>query len=384
MKVMALFPARRSPIVADRVFTAEWIALASPLPVTAEQPLITDELPGTGGVLRASPEDFRVIERPAYEPSGEGSHVFVTIEKTGVTTFEAVKRIAAALGIDARDVGSAGMKDRHAVTEQRLSLPPPCTPEQALALDLDGIRVLAATRHEHKLRTGHLRGNAFVITVRDTAVEGAEAAARARHILEALATAPGSPNWYGEQRFGARGDNAAVGRALLLREPLPGGMRAPRGQTRRLMISAYQSHLFNEALRRRIVDGLYDKVVAGDLLQKTDSGGIFACDDPVTDQARLDRGEVVPTGPMFGHSMKVPPDPSINAEREAAILAAEGIDPASFAHAGKLAQGTRRPYAIRLGETDARATEDHAIEVSFELPAGAYATTVLREIVKGP
>lgn len=349
-----------------------------------DQPLLTDELPGTGGVLRSIPGDFRVIERPAYDATGEGDHVFVTIEKTGLTTFEAIKRIAAALDADPRDIGSAGMKDRHAVTEQRLSLPPPCTPEQVLALELEDIRVLDARRHGHKLRTGHLRGNAFVITIRDTGVDAAEAAVRARQILEALGTAPGSPNWYGEQRFGARGDNAEVGRALLTRAPLPEGVRAPRGQTRRLMISAYQSQLFNRALRERIADGLYRTVIEGDLLQKTDSGGIFASDDPSVDQARLDRGEVVPTGPMFGHKMKAPPAGTAAALREAAILAAEGVTDADFARAGKLAAGTRRPYAIALGEADARATEERAIEVSFELPAGAYATTVLREIVKGP
>ncbi|HUH01208.1 MAG TPA: tRNA pseudouridine(13) synthase TruD [Kofleriaceae bacterium] len=352
-------------------------------PPTLDQPLLTDDLPGTGGVLRSSPGDFRVIERPAYDAAGEGDHVFATIEKTGLTTFEAIKRIAAALGVAPRDVGSAGMKDRHAITEQRLSLPAPCSPEQVLALELEGIRVLEARRHGHKLRTGHLRGNAFVITIRDTEVDGAEAAARARQILRALTTAPGSPNWYGEQRFGARGDNAAVGRALLLRAPLPAGVRAPRGQTRRLMISAYQSQLFNQALHQRMADGLYRRVIEGDLLQKTDTGGIFASEDPAGDQGRLDRGEVVPTGPMFGHRMKAPPAGSAAGAREAAILAAEGLTEPDFARAGKLASGTRRAYAIALGETDARAIEDRAIEVSFELPAGAYATTVLREIVKG-
>src|SRR5215208_5410985 len=112
---------------------------------------VTDELPGTGGVLRAAPEDFFVEEIPAYEPSGRGEHVFVTIEKRDCTTAEAVRRIAAALGVRDADIGTAGLKDRHAITRQRLSLPPPVTPERVSALTLHDIRVLAVERHEHKL-----------------------------------------------------------------------------------------------------------------------------------------------------------------------------------------------------------------------------------------
>src|SRR5262245_27563306 len=129
-------------------------------------PHLTAALPGTGGVLRSSDEDFAVEELPAYAPTGQGDHVFVWIEKRGIPTPAAVDAIAHALGIRGRDVGVAGMKDKRAVTRQWLSLPPPVTPEQALAVRLDGIAVLEAHRHPHKLRTGHLRGNRFVLRVR--------------------------------------------------------------------------------------------------------------------------------------------------------------------------------------------------------------------------
>src|SRR5262245_26115923 len=184
-------------------------------------PYVTGDLPGTGGVLRSRDEDFVVEEQPAYEPAGQGDHVFVWIEKRGLTTPMAAEGLARALGVAARDIGWAGMKDRRAVTRQWLSLPPPVTPEAALAAAVPGLAVLAARRHPHKLRTGHLRGNRFVLRVAGVG-DSATAAARATAVLERLAEPPGAPNWFGEQRFGRDGDNAEAGRRLLRGE---GGRR---------------------------------------------------------------------------------------------------------------------------------------------------------------
>src|SRR5690349_415684 len=122
-------------------------------------PHLTSDVPGIGGQLRTHAEDFCVEEVPAYLPDGAGDHVFVTIEKRNLDTPAAVRALAGAVGVDARDVGYAGLKDRLAVTRQTLSFPPPVTPELLRALDLPGVRVLAADRHPHKLRTGHLKGN---------------------------------------------------------------------------------------------------------------------------------------------------------------------------------------------------------------------------------
>ncbi len=351
------------------------------LDLVTELPLLTTGLPGTGGRLRTTPEDFRVVEIPAYEASGEGDHVLSVIEKRDLTTAEAVRRMAAALGAQPGDVGFAGMKDRHAVTRQQLSFPPPITPEAVLALQVDGVRVLAAARHPNKLRTGHLRGNQFTIVIRDPAVPADEAAARARAVLDALATPPGSPNWFGAQRFGRDGETAALGRALIRGERLPG--RPPRGRQRRLHISAYQSLLFNEYLRRRIAAGAYRRVLAGDLLRKPDTGGVFASTDPDVDQARLEAGEVAPTGPMYGHQMRGPEPGSPAAALEQEVLAAEEIAVSDFARARKLATGTRRAIAVPLDQPSARALPDGAVEVDFALPAGGYATAVLSELVKG-
>jgi len=355
-------------------------------------PYLTAALPGIGGRIRQRDEDFRVEEIPAYLPSGDGSHVIAWVEKRGLDTMEAIARLAAAVGVDADDVGSAGLKDRHAVTRQQLSFPPPCSPEQLLAAVVDGVQVLSAARHPHKLRTGHLRGNRFAIVVREADLPGDAAAERAAAVLAELATPPGSPNWYGEQRFGARGDNAAVGRALITGGPLPAGMRPPRGRQRRLMVSALQSELFNQWLERRIRDGLYRSVLAGDVLQTRAAGdhatpglrrlgGLFVSDDPTGDAARAAAGDVVVTGPMFGHAMRGPPPGSPAQEREEAVLAAAGLSVTDFARAGKLAEGTRRPVAVELASAAAAAVGPGDVELCFDLPAGAYATVVLREIM---
>jgi tRNA pseudouridine13 synthase len=168
-------------------------------------PYLTADLPGIGGTLRTTPDDFFVDEEPAYPASGTGDHVFVRFEKRGVTTPQAVERIARALAVQPRDVGVAGMKDRHAVTRQWISLPPPVTPEAVRALVLEDIAIVEVARHNHKLRTGHVRTNRFLLVVRGVEPDGAQ---RARTILAHLAAAPGAPNWYGEQRFGRDGDNA--------------------------------------------------------------------------------------------------------------------------------------------------------------------------------
>ncbi len=171
-----------------------------------ELPYATPDLPGSGGTLRAAAEDFRVDEVPAYLPSGAGPHLYVRIEKRGRTTPDALRALARALGVPERDAGYAGLKDRDAVTTQWLSFPAARDPDPA-ALEGPGLRVLEVSRHANKLRAGHLRGNRFAIVVRGGDVERARAAA-------AALAARGLPNFFGPQRFGSEGRNAAVGRAV--------------------------------------------------------------------------------------------------------------------------------------------------------------------------
>ncbi len=335
-------------------------------------PHLTADLPGSGGSLRASAEDFRVDEIPAYLPSGTGPHLYVRIEKRGRTTRDALRALAAALGVPDRDAGYAGLKDRNAVTTQWLSFPTAKDPDPA-SLQGPGLTVLEVSRHANKLRAGHVRANRFAIAVRGGDL------GRARDAAAALA-ARGLPNFFGPQRFGADGRNADVGRALLRGEATPEARRAARDRfLRRLSISAYQADLFNRWLAERIQDGLFAAALRGDVMKKLDTGGLFTCDDPAADGPRVTRFEISPAGPMFGHKLRPAADEAL--AREERILAAEGMTLAAFAGGGGEAEGTRR--AARLRVEIALEPIEGGYRAVFELPKGSYATIVMREIVKG-
>jgi tRNA pseudouridine13 synthase len=335
-------------------------------------PRITADLPGSGGVVKASPEDFRVDELPSYLPGGSGEHLYLQVEKRGRTTRDVVRELARALGVQERDAGVAGLKDRQAVTTQWLSFAVPRDPDPA-SLAGEGFRVLQASRHGNKLRTGHSRGNRFSIAVRGGDLERARAAA-------AALAARGFPNFFGAQRFGAAGENAAVGRALLRGELAdPAVRRAARDRfLRRLSISAWQSLLFNRWLAARIQDGLFASALQGDVMKKLESGGVFTCEDPVADGPRVERFEISPAGPMFGHRLRPAAGPA--GEREARLLAEDGTTLEMLARGGGEAEGTRRPGRLPVR------VETEPLEVgyraTFELPRGSYATVVMGELVK--
>src|SRR3712207_5138236 len=127
---------------------------------------LTAEQPGIGGRLKVKPEDFIVEEIPLYLPSGEGQHLYAEIEKTGLSTYAAIKTIAQALNISPNAIGYAGLKDARAITRQTLSIEG-ATPEAINQLHLSNIKILKVNRHGNKLRVGHLAGNRFVIRVRE-------------------------------------------------------------------------------------------------------------------------------------------------------------------------------------------------------------------------
>ncbi len=335
-------------------------------------PFVTADLPGSGGTVRAVPEDFRVDEIPAYLPAGAGPHLYVRVEKRGRTTRDALRTLARALGVPERDAGFAGMKDKDAVTTQWLSFPVAKDPDPAL-LAAPGLAVLEVSRHANKLRPGHVRANVFSLLVR-----GGDAA-RAAAVSEALA-ARGLPNFFGPQRFGTEGRNAEVGRALLSGEETPEVRHAARDRfLRRLSISAYQSLLFNLWLAERMADGLFAAALAGDVMKKLDTGGLFTCDDPAADGPRVARFEISPAGPMFGHKLR--PAAGEALLREERILAADGMTLEGFARGGGEAEGTRR--AARLPARVEIEPEGDGYRARFELPKGSYATVILRELVKG-
>lgn len=336
-------------------------------------PLLTEDLPGTGGAM-CEVEDFEVEEIPAYTPCGEGEHCMALIRKRGLTTLEAGRRLCAALRIKPNTLGYAGMKDKQGITTQWMSLQG-TTPEALLAAEVPGLEVLEAARHRNKLRTGHLRGNRFTVVLRQTHDDGV---ARASAVLEVLGL-KGLPNVYGAQRFGRRGDNAEMGLGILA-----GKQRRPRDKRlARLMISAAQSQLFNDVVARRMREGSMDRMLGGEVLQRTDSGASFVSEDPDTDGPRLERGEVVITGPMHGTRMLWPADHSPARALEQEELDRRGVSPDLFANAGRLARGSRRPVTVPVeGASVEPCPEVEGVRLKFSLPSGSYATVLLAEVMK--
>jgi tRNA pseudouridine13 synthase len=328
-----------------------------------------DDLPGIGGVIRAHPEDFAVEELPAYPADGEAGHLLVWLRKRSLTTEEAVREVAKQARIPQGEIGVAGLKDRDAVTRQQISLPDRAAEALAHfkhpAIELSDIRP-----HSHKLRRGHLRGNRFVLVVRELDLDLEQAQLRAQAKLARL-TEHGLRNYYGSQRFGEGARNLEPGLASLA-----GRRRRHKGD---ITVSAGQSALFNFYLATRAERGLLTTVLVGDILQKRDSGGMFECLDAPADQARLDAGELVLTGPMYGSKMRAPKSGTASAALEAEILATVGLDSNKLAKLGRNVPGTRRQLAIWPADVSATPV-DGGLQLQFCLPAGSYATVLLREL----
>ena len=323
-----------------------------------------------------SPDRFFVEEIPAYQPAGEGAHTFLFIEKRGLTTFDAIARIARVFGVVARDVGYAGMKDKQATTRQWLSAPG-LDPGQALSLAEPDLKVLSAAPHPHKLRMGHLRGNRFEVVLTGTATDEEIADLRARF---SAVSADGVPNRYGEQRFGADAANATRGLALLRGEHKERDKRK-----RKLMLSALQSAVFNRALELRATSGGLLRVRPGDVLKKTDTGGLFVSTEIEVDQRRVDAGELCPTAPLpGGREVEPPPDTPARALEDEAI-ATVGATRDDFERPGRDLPGARRPVLLRLAdcafsEENAPGPDMRAVRLQFTLPAGGYATVVVASV----
>jgi len=335
-------------------------------------PLLAHDLPGTGGVAKMTPEDFVVEELPTYLPSGEGQHLYVWIEKRNLSTQEAVALIAKAAGVSERNVGYAGQKDRAAITRQWLSI---ATPLAEVNVGDERLTVLATSRHNNKLRLGHTKGNRFVVRLRGVEPD---AEARAKAIFARLEMT-GLPNFYGPQRFGHHGDNAALGAALLGLGEHSGARRADRDRHLfRLAISALQSELFNRIVTARIAEGLWEKIIAGDVLQRR-GGGLFSTTDIATDQERLLRHEVDITAPMPGLNERPEARDEARA-REDRVLVESGVSRESFQRSRGQAEGARRAARIAIDEPTAQLVSSDVLELTFGLPPGAYATRVIAEV----
>ncbi|MDD2723018.1 MAG: tRNA pseudouridine(13) synthase TruD [Methylovulum sp.] len=325
--------------------------------------------PVSTGNLRTLPEDFIVTEQLAFEPSGDGEHVFLYIEKIGENTEYIARLLARHAQVRQRDIGYAGLKDRHAITRQWFSVWLPGKtgdgPDWTL-LNGDQLHVLHTVRHAQKLKRGVLAGNQFQITLRnwqgdtDTLIRQ----------LEQIKT-HGVPNYYGGQRFGHNGQN--VNKALAMFD----GAKTGREQ-RSLYLSAARSFLFNQLLAQRVQNQTWNQAVDGDAYIFDRSNSCFKstqADDGII--RRLSRGDIHPSGMLWG---KGDADVSSTAlQLEHNIIAAY---PALAE--GLLAVGVdRNRRALRANVFDLQWAfiTDDVLVVSFSLPAGSYATAALREFV---
>jgi tRNA pseudouridine13 synthase len=239
------------------------------------------------------------------------------------------------------------------------------------AAEIEGVRVLEAAQHPQKIRTGHLRANRFRIRLRQIDLGRID---DVRRVLSDIET-QGLPNYYGEQRFGREGDNAE--RALRW---VRGEARMPRsGFQRKLEISALQSQIFNRRVAERVKASALGKVFPGDLMKKHGSGGIFVATDLDEAEARVDAWEISPTGPIFGAKMRWPEGEAL--ARETALLDEAGLTLAHLAKWKRVAPGTRRFVRVPVPQIKLDVS-DNTVNLEFTLPAGSYATILLREILK--
>jgi tRNA pseudouridine13 synthase len=342
----------------------------------------TSSLSGISGRIKERFEDFVVDEVPAYPPDGrEGRHLLIRVRKRGVSTPDLIRNLSHALRIESREVGCAGRKDREAVTTQWLSVPWESR-DAVDRLSIEGVELIEARPHGQKLRMGHLSGNRFRIVVRDPGMDLESARHLVREKVLGLERGGGLENLYGEQRFGHGGENLDRGFDLLRagRRPNP---------SEKFLLSAAQAGLFNLYLVLRRGQGWLRQVLPGDLLQKREGGALFAVEDPGAEQPRLNRGELVVSGPIYGSKMRAPLDPSPSALLEQEVLRRADSSPKLFAAFGKNLPGSRRPVQVPVADfrvTEVEETDDLAggLELRFGLPAGSYATQLIRELQCGP
>lgn len=316
--------------------------------------------------LRASPEDFQVEEILGYDADGVGEHVLLWVEKRGANTDWVARELAKFAGAPQVAVGYAGMKDRHAVTRQTFSVQLAGKPDPDWSTFPHAeVKVLAATRHSRKLKRGALRGNRFVLVLRE--VEGDRAAAE--QVLQQIAVR-GVPNYYGEQRFGREGGNVEQARAMF------GGRRVERDK-RSFLLSAARSHIFNNVLAARVERDAWDKPLDGEIWSLAGSRSWFG-PEPFTDvlAERLVRADIHPSGPLWGQGEPPTQAEAGALERE---IGAANSDLAAGLAAARMDQ-ERRPLRLLPKDLKWRWLDDASLELSFELPAGAYATVVVREL----
>ncbi len=324
--------------------------------------------PAASACLRTFPKDFQVEEHLGYPLSGEGEHAWLHIRKRNTNTAWAAGLIAKLAGVARRDVSYAGLKDRNAVTSQWFSVGlAGRTEPDWQELNSAELTVLEATRHRKKLRRGGLAGNHFQLILRELGGDKDVLGQRLQRLKET-----GAPNWFGPQRFGHDYGNVAA--ALTLFQ----GRRERDRQKRGLYLSAARSLLFNAVLARRVQDGSWNEALAGDMLSLEGSQSIFAIETPDAEiSARLAALDIHPTGPLWGRGRPLVSAAALAMEDETLAPFGEfreGLEMAGLKQA-------RRSLRISLWDLEWSFPDEEVLQLGFSLPAGSYATAVVREIL---
>lgn len=330
-------------------------------------PYVYGQPPGQG-TIRTRPEDFRVSECLSFEPSGSGEHVFLNIEKIGENTEYVARQLARFAGVRQRDIGYAGLKDRHAVTKQWFSVWLPGKPDPDWSgLESNSVKVLQAVRHARKLQRGSLTGNRFKLIIREWKGDRAQTHER----LEAI-KAGGIANYFGLQRFGYEGRNVAQALAMFQ------GVKAGREQ-RSFYLSAARSFLFNQILAYRVKQKNWNQAIAGDVFFFDQSHSRFHSERPDPDiVARIHAGALHPTGALWGQG-------DIQVSLEALAIEQAVIEKHADIAEGLVRSGValdRRPLRVNIKKLEWEFIGETVLELSFMLPAGSYATALLREVIE--
>ncbi|MEE4379586.1 MAG: tRNA pseudouridine(13) synthase TruD [Candidatus Competibacteraceae bacterium] len=325
--------------------------------------------PPLSGRIRAVPEDFQVFEELGFTATGDGEHVLLRVRKRAVNTNWVAKQLAAFAGVPPAAVSYAGLKDRHAVAEQWFSvhLPGQSEPDWS-SCGAEDFTVLEHHRHARKLRIGALKGNAFRIVIRDLDGDPGILEERLRQVAQF-----GVPHYFGSQRFGRDGGNLAKAEALFL-----GKMRVKDRHQRGLYLSAARSEIFNQILSRRVAEGSWNQPLAGDVMMLDGSHSVFQITEvDTTIQQRVMDCDIHPTGPLWGRGELL--SQNLVLDLEQAVAAEYPVLCQGLLAAGLKQE--RRALRMRVRDMGLETPDDGSAVISFRLPAGAYATVVLRELV---
>ncbi len=319
-------------------------------------------------VLKATAEDFQVDEVLDIPLSGDGEHLWLWVEKRGLNTEEAARRLARAAGVQLRTVSYAGLKDRQALTRQWFSiqLPGKADPDLSAAQD-DTLRILDSGRHRRKLQRGAHAANGF--TLRLTALDADQKSLDER--LESIRQ-HGIPNYFGAQRFGYQGGNLGEAREYAARQALPEQRNA-----RSRLLSTARSYLFNRVLAARVADGSWQRAQVGDLLAFTDSRSFFPAGEAECNDPRLAILDLHPTGPQWGAGPS--PASGATAELENRIAGEQAVLCDWLVRAGM--EHERRILRLPIDRLTWHYPEPDILQLEFVLPPGCFATVLVRELV---